>query len=174
MSFSVTSIELPASLRHRLRQGRLHRHPERNVVESKDPVNFEPAPIIFTGKLSPEALANEYRTANVFTLPAIVDSKGDTEGLGVVLIEAMELGLPIVASNVGGIPDVVVDGESGILVPEKDPVALADAFKCLEADPTLIQKLLAGARKRIDKCFTWDGIIERQVEVYKKVVDSRK
>ncbi|ACX75036.1 glycosyltransferase, group 1 family [Fibrobacter succinogenes subsp. succinogenes S85] len=132
------------------------------------------AEIIFTGKLSPEDLANEYRTANVFTLPAIVDHKGDTEGLGVVLIEAMELGLPIVASNVGGIPDVVVNGESGILVPEKDPVALANAFKRLEADPTLIQKLLAGARKRIDKCFTWDGIIERQVEVYKKVVDSRK
>ena len=91
-----------------------------------------------------------------------------------MLIEAMELGLPIVASNVGGIPDVVVNGESGILVPEKDPVALANAFKRLEADPTLIQKLLAGARKRIDKCFTWDGIIERQVEVYKKVVDRRK
>ena len=127
------------------------------------------AEIIFTGKLSPEDLANEYKTANVFTLPAIVDHKGDTEGLGVVLIEAMELGLPIIASNVGGIPDVVVDGESGILVPEKDPAALADAFKRLEADPTLIQKLLAGARNRIDKCFTWDGIIERQVEVYKRL-----
>ncbi|WP_295053462.1 glycosyltransferase [uncultured Fibrobacter sp.] len=204
-------------------------HPERNVVESKDPVTIVPhavngkfkilfvgrhierkgicylieaakylprdkfeirivgvgdlteqlkaqaaavkegAEIIFTGKLSPEDLANEYRTANVFTLPAIVDHKGDTEGLGVVLIEAMELGLPIVASNVGGIPDVVVDGESGILVPEKDPVALADAFKRLEVDPTLIQKLLAGARKRIDECFTWDGIIERQMEVYKRL-----
>ena len=204
-------------------------HPERNVVESKDPVTIIPhavngkfkilfvgrhierkgicylieaakylprdkfeirivgvgdlteqlkqqaaavnegAEIIFTGKLSPEDLANEYKTANVFTLPAIVDHKGDTEGLGVVLIEAMELGLPIVASNVGGIPDVVVDGESGILVPEKDPVALANAFKRLEADPTLIQKLLAGARNRIDKCFTWDGIIERQVEVYKRL-----
>ena len=132
----------------------------------------EGAEIIFTGKLSPEDLANEYKTANVFTLPAIVDHKGDTEGLGVVLIEAMELGLPIVASNVGGIPDVVVDGESGILVPEKDPAALADAFKRLEADPTLIQKLLAGARKRIDECFTWDGIIERQVEVYKRLQRS--
>ena len=136
--------------------------------ETKDE-RTQPANIIFTGKLSPEDLANEYKTANVFTLPAIVDHKGDTEGLGVVLIEAMELGLPIVASNVGGIPDVVVDGESGILVPEKDPVALADAFKRLEADPTLIQKLLAGARKRIEECFTWDGIIERQIEVYKRL-----
>ena len=152
---------------------------ERDVIlnEVKDPVNFSgveesPASIIFTGKLSPEDLADEYRTANVFTLPAIVDSKGDTEGLGVVLIEAMELGLPIVASNVGGIPDVVIDGESGILVPEKDPVALANAFKRLEADPALIEKLLAGARKRIDECFTWDGIIERQIEVYKRLSRS--
>ena len=136
--------------------------------ETKDE-RTQSASIIFTGKLSPEDLANEYKTANVFTLPAIVDHKGDTEGLGVVLIEAMELGLPIVASNVGGIPDVVVDGESGILVPEKDPAALADAFKRLEADPTLIQKLLAGARKRIEECFTWDGIIERQIEVYKRL-----
>ena len=127
------------------------------------------ADIIFTGKLSPEALANEYRTANVFTLPAIVDSKGDTEGLGVVLIEAMELGLPIVASNVGGIPDVVVNGVSGILVPEKDPQALASAYKRLAAEPELVKQLLAGSRKRIAKCFTWDGIIERQIAVYNKL-----
>ena len=148
---------------------------ERDVILSESEGSSQgnqPADIIFTGKLSPEDLANEYKTANVFVLPAIVDHKGDTEGLGVVLIEAMELGLPIVASNVGGIPDVVVDGKSGILVPEKDPVALAEAFKRLEADATLIQKLLAGARKRIEECFTWDGIIERQIEVYKKVVES--
>ena len=145
---------------------------ERDVILSESEGSSQgnqPADIIFTGKLSPEDLANEYKTANVFVLPAIVDHKGDTEGLGVVLIEAMELGLPIVASNVGGIPDVVVDGKSGILVPEKDPVALADAFKRLEADATLIQKLLAGARKRIEECFTWDGIIERQMEVYKRL-----
>ncbi|MBO5532887.1 MAG: glycosyltransferase [Fibrobacter sp.] len=139
---------------------------------SDDALNSEAAPpaeIIFTGKLSPEALANEYKTANVFTLPAIVDSKGDTEGLGVVLIEAMELGLPIVASNVGGIPDVVVDGVSGILVPEKDPEALASAYKRLAAEPELVKHLLAGSRKRIAECFTWDGIIERQIAVYNKL-----
>ena len=141
-------------------------HPECSETESKD----LPAEIVFTGKLSPEALANEYKTANVFTLPAIVDSKGDTEGLGVVLIEAMELGLPIVASNVGGIPDVVIDGVSGILVPEKDPEALANAYKRLASNPELISQLLAGAQKRIAECFTWDGIIERQIAVYNKVL----
>lgn len=133
-------------------------------------VSGNSAEIIFTGKLSPEALASEYKTANVFTLPAIVDSKGDTEGLGVVLIEAMELGLPIVASNVGGIPDVVIDGETGILVPEKDPEALANAYKRLAAEPELVKQLLVGSQKRIHECFTWDGIIDRQIEVYNKVL----
>lgn len=131
-----------------------------------------PCEIVFTGKLSPEALEAEYRNANVFTLPAIVDSKGDTEGLGVVLIEAMELNLPVVASNVGGIPDVVVDKVSGLLVPEKNPVALADAFKRLAADPELVRSLLAGSRKRIAECFCWDGIIQRQIAVYKKVMEK--
>ena len=135
------------------------------ALESATPNSAE---IIFTGKLSPEALANEYKSANVFTLPAIVDSKGDTEGLGVVLIEAMELGLPIVASNVGGIPDVVIDGETGILVPEKDPEALASAYKRLAAEPELVKRLLAGAQKRIAECFTWDGIIDRQIAVYNR------
>lgn len=139
-----------------------------NDVKQSNPDSAE---IIFTGKLSPEALANEYKTANVFTLPAIVDSKGDTEGLGVVLIEAMELGLPVVASNVGGIPDVVVDGVSGILVPEKDPKALADAYKRLAESPEFTEKILAGAQQRIDECFSWDKIIERQVAVYEKASD---
>ena len=143
----------------------------RNVSDEAIQSGFaaQSAEIIFTGKLSPEALANEYKTANVFTLPAIVDSKGDTEGLGVVLIEAMELGLPVVASNVGGIPDVVVDGETGILVPEKDPKALAEAYKRLASDNELVKKLLAGAQKRIGECFNWDRIVERQIAVYEKV-----
>ena len=142
-------------------------------ARSNNGAAFEPAEIIFTGKLSPEALANEYRTANVFTLPAIVDSKGDTEGLGVVLIEAMELGLPVVASNVGGIPDVVVDGVSGILVPEKDPEALAGAYRRLAAEPELVKQLLAGAQKRIAECFSWDKIVERQIDSYKKIIRKR-
>lgn len=139
------------------------------LLNSAGKDSASPCDIIFTGKLSPEELEAEYRNANVFTLPAIVDHKGDTEGLGVVLIEAMELNLPIVASNVGGIPDVVVDNISGLLVPEKDPVALADAFKRLAADSALVASLLAGSRKRIQDCFTWDGIIERQIAVYNKV-----
>lgn len=132
------------------------------------------ASIVFTGKLVAPELAREYREANVFVLPAIVDHKGDTEGLGVVLIEAMELGLPIVASDVGGIPDVVVNNESGILVPEKDPVALADAIKRIESDPQYTARLLEGARNRIAEHFTWDNITRRQIEIYEQLANRKK
>ena len=132
------------------------------------------ARIVFTGKLVAPELAREYREANVFVLPAIVDHKGDTEGLGVVLIEAMELGLPIVASDVGGIPDVVVNDESGILVPEKDAVALADAIKRIESDPQYTARLLEGARNRIAEHFTWDNITRRQIEIYEQLANHKK
>ena len=132
------------------------------------------ASIVFTGKLVAPELAREYREANVFVLPAIVDHKGDTEGLGVVLIEAMELGLPIIASNVGGIPDVVVNNESGILVPEKDPVALADAIKRIESDPQYTESLLEGARNRTAEHFTWDNITRRQIEIYEQLTNRKK
>ena len=65
------------------------------------------AKIIFPGRVSSEELSQTYQNSDVFILPAIVDSKGDTEGLGVVLIEGICFGLTVIASNVGGIPDVI-------------------------------------------------------------------
>lgn len=125
--------------------------------------------VVFTGKCSSQELEKEYALADVFVLPAIVDAKGDTEGLGVVLIEAAEYGLPLLASNVGGIPDVVVDGDSGLLVPPKDPQALANALGRLSKEPGLSERLVSGARARIALQFSWEGIIERQLAAYRRI-----
>jgi len=132
-----------------------------------------PLQVVFTGKLTKEQLEHEYRSASCFVLPAIVDSKGDTEGLGVVLIEAAELGLPLVASDVGGIPDVVENGVSGLLVPEKNSKALAQAFQKLATDPTFAQSLVQGAIQKIDQQFTWTGIVARQLELYEGLRSRR-
>lgn len=129
-----------------------------------------PETIVFTGKLSPQELAAEYEGANVFTLPAIVDSKGDTEGLGVVLIEAAEYNLPIVASNVGGIPDVVLDGKTGLLVPEKDPEALAEAFKKLSGNAALMAELNRNAHDHIRENFSWEPILKNQLDLYRSLM----
>lgn len=128
--------------------------------------------IEFAGKLSNEDLALAYATADVFVLPAVIDSKGDTEGLGVVLIEAAEMGLPLVGSDVGGIPDVVVDGRSGLLVPPADPKALADALRRLADDPALAKRLVEEARIRTRRFFSWDVVIPALKTVYDRVVSK--
>jgi glycosyltransferase involved in cell wall biosynthesis len=81
----------------------------------------------FAGFVSNERLGELYRTADLYVHPSIHDSRGDTEGLGVVLIEALANKRPVIACGVGGIVDVIQDGETGVLVEEKNSQALANA-----------------------------------------------
>lgn len=122
--------------------------------------------VVFTGKLSNADLDQEYRNANVFVLPAIVDARGDTEGLGVVLIEAIELGLPVVASRVGGIPDVILHEKTGLLVPPQDEKALAQALQRLESDPELASRLVDGARQHVREHFSWEPVTRNLLDQY--------
>jgi glycosyltransferase involved in cell wall biosynthesis len=126
-----------------------------------------PEQVVFLGKLSKEDLEKEYQNAHCFILPAIIDSRGDTEGLGVVLIEAAQYGLPIIASDVGGIPDVVKDKKTGLLVPERNPVAIATAIKELSESEELQKSLVFGANEHIKQNFSWEKIIEKQVAAYR-------
>lgn len=125
--------------------------------------------IRFAGRLATERLREEYGAAHAFVLPAVVDARGDTEGLGVVLVEAAEYGLPLVASAVGGIVDVVEDGVTGLAVPPADPRALANALRALADDPALATRLAEGARARVRALFDWDGIIDRLERTYEDV-----
>src|SRR5207247_5934205 len=85
--------------------------------------------VVFRGKIPPDELQASYARAAVCVLPSVLDARGDTEGLGVVLLEAMNHGTPVIASRVGGIPDIVEDGVSGLLVPPGDADALAAAVR---------------------------------------------
>jgi len=82
--------------------------------------------IRFLGPLPHDQLADLYNTCDVVVVPSIVTDLGETEGMPTVILEAMAAGRPVVASDVGGISDVVVDSQNGFLVPHKDPHALAD------------------------------------------------
>lgn len=129
-----------------------------------------PEQTVFLGKISKEELEKEYKNAGCFILPAVVDSRGDTEGLGVVLIEAAEYGVPIIASAVGGIADVIIDGKTGLLVKEKSSQELADAIKRLHDDPSLSKTLADNCLARVNEFFSWDSITEKQVAIYKNLV----
>lgn len=87
------------------------------------------ARIRFAGALERAALETEYRDADVFVLSS------RWEGCPNVILEAMAYGLPVVATNVGGVPELVKDGETGILVPAENPAALADALRQIIIDP---------------------------------------
>jgi glycosyltransferase involved in cell wall biosynthesis len=132
------------------------------------------ARITFAGRLSSDALAATYATHDIFVLPAIVDSKGDTEGLGVVLLEAVAAGLPVVASAVGGIVDVVQDGQTGLLVAQKDSTALAAAIARLHAEPCLAERLRTNATVAAKEYFDWEQITQRTLALYNKVITEAK
>jgi glycosyltransferase involved in cell wall biosynthesis len=83
-----------------------------------------------------------YKRMDIFVLPSLL------EGFGIVILEAMAMGLPIVATNVDGIKEVVVNGESGILVPPKNPKAIAEAITYLIEHPQISETLISEGKKR--------------------------
>lgn len=123
--------------------------------------------IVFTGKITDDELKEHYKTCSFLVLPAVYDEKGDTEGLGVVLLEAMSYGKPVVASRAGGITDIVADGENGLLVTPADSSALAGAIERLAKNRKLHGKLGRAARKTVDEKFNWDTIVGELIELYR-------
>lgn len=89
------------------------------------------------------------------------------EGLPNVILEAMAAGLPVVATRVGGIPEIVEDGESGLLVPSQDPHALAEAILRLLQDRALAARIARNAQERIRARFSFDHVVCEFEEVYK-------
>jgi glycosyltransferase involved in cell wall biosynthesis len=144
--------------------------PERdNIAQKVRELGLEPR-VALRGQVSADALRAAYASADAFVLPATVDRRGDTEGLGVVLLEAMSYGVPVVASRVGGIPDIVEDGVSGLLVPQGDAGALARGIEMLAQDPALADRLRAAGYRRLRERFSWDAIVARWQTVYRAAV----
>lgn len=112
-------------------------------------------------------LSQFYRRCDVFVLPSIVDKWYDTEGLGVVLIEAMNFGKPVVASRVGGIPDVVKHNINGLLVVEKNSQSLANALEALYQKPKLRKQLGIQGQKYVNKHYNWKTILDKTIKLYK-------
>ena len=108
--------------------------------------------VTFAGAQPREAVAAEYAAADIFVQASVVLPDGDRDGIPNVLLEAMASGLPVVASDVAGIPEAVTDGETGLLVPGSDPAALAGAIATLLADPGLRAALgRAGRASTVDR-----------------------
>ncbi len=122
--------------------------------------------VFFRGRIPYEELAELYAGCDVFVLPAIVDSRGDTEGLGVVLVEAMSYQKPVIATNVGGIPDIVRHNETGILVEQRDAQALARAIEAMLTDDRWARKLGQAGLAYVKEYFSWPRIVDQVMTLY--------
>jgi 2-deoxystreptamine N-acetyl-D-glucosaminyltransferase/2-deoxystreptamine glucosyltransferase len=118
--------------------------------------------ITMTGFVEHSAVPAVLASLDVLVLPSAY------EEMGSVLVEAMASGLPVVASAVGGIPEVVRDGETGLLVPPGDVAALAEVLDRLAADPGLRARLAEGARARA-RGYAWPRLAEEVAAVYRRV-----
>lgn len=125
----------------------------------------------FLGFVTKEELAEEYASCDIFVLPAIVDSKGDTEGLGIVMIEALAHAKPVVATAVGGIPDVIAPEVTGKLVPEKNSRALAKAIVDLLCDPEKAAAMGQKGLLDIQDRFNWNRIVPLWEKVFNSALD---
>jgi len=121
--------------------------------------------IEFFGNVGGETVREQLRRADVFVQHSLDAANGWTEGFGVSITEAMACGLPVVATRCGGIPDQVIDGQTGFLVPQRDVDAMAAAIRTLLDDSSLRATLGRQAQERAVACFDVGGQVEKLEDV---------
>ena len=120
----------------------------------------------FAGRVSYDELTRYYATADIFCSPAT-----GGESFGIVLLEAMSAGKPVVASDIEGFRGIMTDGEQGLLVPKKDTGALANALGRLARDPELRSKL-GGQGSRSAEDYRWEVVAGRVEEYYNRCIQA--
>ncbi len=109
--------------------------------------------IIFHGRLPQTEVVEHLRTADVLVAPSVPTSCGRREGIPVVLMEAMSSGVPTIASDLSGIPELVIDEATGLLTPPGDAASLGTALIRLYRDATLRHRLARQARQKVEDEF---------------------
>jgi len=126
------------------------------------------ASVRFPGVIGRAEVPIFFEMAGVAVFPSVHDQHGNVDGLPNVLLEAMSLGRPIVASRVAGIPAVIEHGTHGLLAPEGDPAALAAALSRLVVDHDLAARLGRAARQRVEQELRWSHIAARIEHAYRQ------
>jgi glycosyltransferase involved in cell wall biosynthesis len=140
--------------------------PERDALEARAKERDVTDRVSFRGWVTPEELDRAYSGATAFALPAVVDKRGDTEGLGMVLLEAMSYHVPVVTTALGGITDIVENEKTGLIVPPNDAEALAAALRRLIDDRAFTARLGEAGEQLIADRFSWPHIIDQFAAIY--------
>jgi glycosyltransferase involved in cell wall biosynthesis len=117
--------------------------------------------VTFQKPLAHPELAGHYRNADILVFPSVWN-----EPFGIPLIEAMATGIPVIATRGGGFPEIVHDGQTGLLVPRGDAPALAEAILRLLESEDLSRSMGQAGRQRVLERFTWDRIVQDLLSEY--------
>ena len=127
--------------------------------------------VTFFGAATPKEVANFYAISDVFVLPSIIDSGGFTEAMGLVIPEAMRSGLPVVASSVGGILDIIEDGVNGLLFEQKEPKSIANAIERILTNKDLEKRIIENSKKTVEK-FCPEIIAKQHFKIFQDVLKN--
>jgi glycosyltransferase involved in cell wall biosynthesis len=141
--------------------------PERNELEALAQKLLPDGRVNFLGRADRSKAVALFRGCSFFVLPS------RQEPQGIVNLEAMAAGKAVIASRTGGVPEIVADGETGLLVPPGDVGALAGALRRLAGDEALRERLAAGGEERVRR-FTWEAVAAAYRKIYEGVLAGRR
>jgi glycosyltransferase involved in cell wall biosynthesis len=128
----------------------------------------------FLGNLSQDDVAAWLATADIVAIPSVRDDSGNVDGLPNIVLETMASGTPLISTPAGGIPSVVRDWHTGVIVPERDAAALANAILTLARDPQMRVRLGEAARASVVARFGWEIVAGRFEDAYDRALAMTK
>ena len=119
--------------------------------------------VTFTGRINNDDVVNYLHKMDIFVMPSL------SESFGVAAIEASSCSIPVIASNIGGLPEVVIDGKTGYLVPPRDAESIAEKIIKLIEEPSLRQRLGKGGRKFVVDNYEWESCASKMEGIYNDI-----
>jgi colanic acid/amylovoran biosynthesis glycosyltransferase len=126
--------------------------------------------IKLVGWKSQDQITELLKTSDILLAPSVTSSTGDQEGIPGAIMEAFAAGLPVVSTNHAGIPELVQDGDSGFLVPEKDVKALVQKLEILIEQPQLRHAMGRTGRTTVEEYYNIETLNNRLIEVYQQLL----
>jgi colanic acid/amylovoran biosynthesis glycosyltransferase len=124
------------------------------------------------GWKSQEEIVELLKQADILLAPSITGNDGDEEGIPTTIMEAFALGLPVISTQHSGIPELVQDGQSGFLVPERDADALAQKLECLIKEPEKRHAMGRNGRTFVEQHHDIDQLNDQLVKIYQQLLNN--
>ena len=130
--------------------------------------------IVFIGSVNNNKLPEYYNKAKIAIIPSIVASDGDQEGLGLTIIEAMGCGCAVIASDLEAIRDIIMPGNTGLLVKEKNPDEIAEAINYLLENTDATEKMAGNGQKYVREKFDWGIICSNYSKLIMEIINNKR